>query len=286
MVVYNSKKIDGVLCQSLYTTRDNLDSMSILARFRAIEDNDKASAVRKLMQASTPNFDFFYITALSVCMATLGLLLDSTSIVIGSMLIAPALYPILATALGFVMSDPEVIGRSSVTLAKSFMLGLGVSVLTTLLFSGLYVGGSVETHEVLSRIDPSLLHFVVALVAGAAVAFALAQPEWSETLPGIAISVALIPPLAVIGVGIADLNLAIISGSTVMLLMNVGGIIFAAMITFSLMNLHDKKDIASSTIRREEEREKHEKAAIAEVDEIMKRRSSNAEQSDLANRSE
>ncbi len=245
--------------------------MSIFAHFRAMEDKDKAAVVRKLMQSSTPNFDFFYITSLAVLMATLGLLLDSASIVIGSMLIAPVLYPILGVALGLVMSNPEVIGRSIFTLGKSFAIGIGLAALATVLFSE----GSVETFEVLSRTEPSLLHFLVAVAAGAAVSFALGQPEWSETLPGIAISVALIPPLAVIGVGIADWNLAIVTGSTVMLLMNLAGIIFAAMITFSLMNLYEKQHIAESTIKKEEEKIEAEKQTIAELDESIIRKDQN-----------
>ena len=223
--------------------------MSVFARFRAIEEKDKAAVVRKLMESSTPGFDFYYLTGLSILMATLGLLLDSTSIVIGSMLIAPLLYPILGVALGLVMSNYEVLSRSMVTLITSLAVGLGLAVVATLLF-----GDGVLTNEILLRTDPSLIHFIVAVVAGAAVSFALAQPEWSETLPGIAISVALIPPLAVLGVGIAYMNMEVISGSIVMLLMNLAGIMFAAMISFSLMNLYEKQNIAESTIKREEEK--------------------------------
>jgi len=235
--------------------------MSITARFRAIEEKDKAAVVRKLMQNSTPNFDFFYLTGLSVSMATFGLLADSPSIVIGSMLIAPLLYPILGVALGLVMSNTEVLGRSMFTLVKALAIGLGVSIIATLLFGDGFVTG-----EIAARIDPSLLHFMVAIVAGAAVSFALAQPEWSETLPGIAISVALIPPLAVVGAGIAMLDMAVISGSVVMLLMNLFGIVFSAMVSFSLMNLYEKQQIAESTIKQEEQKQQKEHDAIEAVE--------------------
>lgn len=242
--------------------------MTIFARFRAIEDKDKAAVVRKLMESSTPNFDFFYLTGLSILMATLGLLVNSASIVIGSMLIAPLLYPILGVSLGLVMSNPVVLGRSMVTLTKSMLIGLGLSIVATLL-----LGDGTVTQEILVRTEPSLVHFLVAVVAGAAVSFALAQPEWSETLPGIAISVALIPPLAVVGVGIAYLDMTVIKGSIVMLAMNLFGIMFAAMVSFSLMNLHEKQNIAASTIKKQEEKQQKEKEAIAEVvseDELAK----------------
>ena len=77
--------------------------MSVFARFRAVPDKDKASLIRKLVENGTPDFDYFYLIGLSTLMATLGLLLDSSSIVIGSMLIAPLMYPILGVSLGLVM---------------------------------------------------------------------------------------------------------------------------------------------------------------------------------------
>lgn len=234
--------------------------MSVFARFRAIEEKDKAHVVRKLMENSTPNFDFFYLTGLSVLMATLGLLLNSASIVIGSMLIAPLLYPILGVALGLVMSNPVVLSRSILTLTKSMLIGFGIAVLAALI-----LGDGSVTNEIMMRTEPSLIHFLVAVVAGAAVSYALAQPEWSETLPGIAISVALIPPLAVVGVGVAYLDLMVIKGSLVLLVINLFGIMFAAMVSFSLMNLYEKQNIAASTIKKQEEKEQKEQAAIAEV---------------------
>ena len=241
--------------------------MNVLVRFQTIKDNDKAAVVRKLMQSSTPDFDFFYLVGLSVLMATLGLLLDSTSIVIGSMLLAPLMYPILGVALGLVMSNGAVLTRSSITLFKSFLIGLVLSILAAVLFGD---SASYMTHEVLVRTQPDLVHFVVAVVAGLAVSFALAQPEWSETLPGIAISVALIPPLATIGVGVAALDIAIVSGAVVLLTINLIGIIFAAMVSFSLMNLYQKQNVASSTIKKEDEKMKEEKKIMAEIEEDQK----------------
>lgn len=233
--------------------------MNVLARFQTINDNDKAAAVRKLIESSTPDFDFFYLVGLSVLMATLGLLANNAAIVIGSMLLAPVMYPILGMALGLVMSNGEVLGRSFITLIKSLIIGLTLAVFAALLFGD---ASTFLSHEVLIRTEPDLLHFLVAFVAGLAVSFALAQPQWSETIPGIAISVALIPPLAVIGVGIAAFDLNIIVGSFVLFVVNLFGIIFAAMISFSLMNLYQKQNIAASTIKKEEERLEEEKKVI------------------------
>lgn len=237
--------------------------MTIFARFQAIDENHKASVVRRLIESSTPDFDFFYLSGLAVLMATFGLLEDSAAIVIGSMLIAPMLYPILGVALGLVMSDQGVLGRSLLTLAKSLGLGLGLSVLATIFLGN---GTNIETlTQVMDRTEASLLSVMVAIIAGLAVSFALAKPEWNESLPGVAISVALIPPLAVVGIGIAKMDIFVMSGSAVLLLVNIIGIVFSAMVSFSLMNLYEKRSIAESTIKKENERLEEEKQIIDEI---------------------
>lgn len=238
--------------------------MPVLARFRALPDKDKASLVRKLMENSTPDFDYFYLIGLSTVMASLGLLMDNGAIVIGSMLIAPLMYPILGVALGLVMmgQNINVLQRAVGTLAKSLGAGLGLSVLAAFFFGN---DAMYHTAEVMSRTEPSHLHLLVALVAGAAVAYMLARPEWGDALPGVAIAVALIPPLASMGIGIAATDPEIIRGATMILLLNLFGIIAIAVIIFLLMNLGEKQNIAESTIKREEEKIETQSKVIAEV---------------------
>jgi uncharacterized hydrophobic protein (TIGR00271 family) len=240
--------------------------MTVLARFRALPDKDKAALIRKLVENGTPDFDFFYLIGLSTLMATLGLLLDSSAIVIGSMLIAPLMYPILGVALGLVMMGHNitVLQRALSTLTKSLGAGLGLSVIAAFFFGNpeMY-----QTAEVLARTDPSHLHLLVAVVAGAAVAYMLARPEWGDALPGVAIAVALVPPLATIGIGIADLNADVIRNATMILFLNLVGIIGVAVVIFLLMNLGEKEKIAESTIKKEEEKLETENQAIAQVQE-------------------
>lgn len=243
--------------------------MSWINRFRAIDEDGKAHAVRRLISNSTPDFDYFYLVGLSVSMATLGLLVGSPSVVIGSMLIAPVLFPILSFSLGLVMSDYQILTRSFYTLLKSFGLAVFLSIIVTLVFSN----GFEMNEEILSRTVPSLVYLFVAITAGLAVSYTLAKPELNEAFPGIAISVALIPPLAVVGIGIAKLSWEIVSGSLVLLLLNIFGIVAASMFTFSLMNLYEKRHIAKSTIKREEEKIKEEKEVIQELDEKEKQNS-------------
>lgn len=255
--------------------------MTVLARFRALPDKDKASLIRKLVENGTPDFDFFFLIGLSTLMATFGLLLNSGSIVIGSMLIAPLMYPILGVSLGLVMMGDKItlLHRSFTTLVKALLIGLGVSTVAAI-FGDLSPENLMSLSEVMSRTTPSLLHLSVAIVAGAAVSYTLARPEWSDTLPGVAIAVALIPPLATIGVGLAAFDMVIAKGAAMILALNLFGIIAVSVVMFLLMNLSEKESIAKSTIKKEDERVETEKKVIAEVaEEIQEEKKEEKEES-------
>lgn len=240
--------------------------MTVSARFRALPDKDKAALIRTLVANGTPDFDYFYLVGMSTLMATLGLLLNSSSIVIGSMLIAPLMYPILGVSLGLVMmnENTSLLQRALSTLVKSLGVGLLLSVIAAFFFGD---EAGYQTAEVMARTVPSHLHILVAIVAGAAVAYVLAKPEWGDALPGVAISVALIPPLATIGIGIAAGTAAIIKGAAMILFLNLFGIIAISVVIFLLMNLGEKEEIAQSTLKREEERQQTENKVIAKVEE-------------------
>ena len=102
--------------------------------------------------------------------------------------------------------------------------------------------------------EPSLLYAAVAVVAGFAATFALVKPKLNETLPGVAIAVALIPPIALIGIGLAELSWVMITDALLLFGLNIAGIIFAGMVTFSLMNFYTKKKIAETIVIKEDKK--------------------------------
>ncbi len=240
--------------------------MSLISRFQAIDEKEKTKAVRKLIESSTPDFDYFFMLVLSVLMATFGLLAGSESIVIGAMLLAPLLAPIMGLALGTSMSHHPLILRSLSTIGYSVAFAVGAAVLGAFLFSVSDL--SVGVNEViLSRTEPSLLFFIVAVISGLAVSYTTVRPNLSSTLPGVAVAVALIPPLAVFGVGVAMLEPSIIAGSAVMFIINVVGMVFAGMVTFSLMDVHHKKFIAETAIKKEDKRVEEEIEKVKQIEE-------------------
>jgi uncharacterized hydrophobic protein (TIGR00271 family) len=223
----------------------------VLVLFNNLTNKDKSNAIEHLIKGSTPSQDFFFMIILSVITATFGMLLNNLAVIIGSMLIAPMLYPILSLSLGLVISDSKLSSRALYTILKSFLFGVASAAIVTALFSNYNFP---LNQEILSRAHASLPFMAIAIVAGLAGSFALVKPQLNETLPGIAISVSLIPPIAVTGIGIAKLNWVLINGSFLLFLVNLLGIVFAGMITFSLMNFYVKRKEAHITAEKEDEK--------------------------------
>ena len=234
----------------------------MLVLFKTLTEKDKSAAIDHLIKGSTPSQDFFFMIILSVITATFGLLFDNVAVIIGSMLIAPILYPILSLSLGITMSDNKLISRAFYTLAKATALGIATAFVITFFFSGNFAE---HNNEITSRTIATLPFFIVALTAGTAGSFALVKPQLNETLPGIAISVALIPPLSVVGIGVAKFNSAIVSGAFLLFLVNIVGIVFSGMVVFSLMNFYVKRKEAHELAQKEDVKIKAEFTKVKKV---------------------
>ncbi len=223
--------------------------------FSGVKAQEKNETIEKLLNNGSPSRDFFLMVGLSVLMATFGLLLDSVAVIIGSMLIAPILYPILSASMAVVMCDYKLLRHSAYTIAKAIIFAVIASTVVAIFFSQ----ENILEKEIILGMEPSLMYIAIAFIAGTAASFAMVKPQLNETLPGIAISVALIPPLSVIGIGIANLNWVIISNATLLFFINIAGIVFSSMVVFSLMNFYIKRDMAERILKREEKELEQEK---------------------------
>jgi len=205
-------------------------------------ETDKVKAIEELIDNSSPRNDFFLMISLSIIMATLGIIIDNIIIIIGSMLIAPLLYPILSMSLGIVILDFKCILRSLLTILKSIALAISLSLIVTFIFFN-----QCQDLNILKFINSQIYleYFIIAFVSGLAASIALLRPNVNESIPGVAISVALIPPLSILGIGLAKLNPLIIRPALIIFLINVSGITLASIIVFLSMHLfrHKKKVI-------------------------------------------
>lgn len=232
--------------------------------FHNLREEDKNAAIESIIQHASPRPDFFLMLTLAIAMAVFGVLLGSTVILIGSMLIAPLLYPLLSLSLGIIAADEKLIGRSLLTIAQSIGLGLGAGFIIGLLFGGASVS-NVSTFGLTAGETPAFMYAIVAAIAGFTAAFAITKPHLNETLPGVAIAVALVPPLAVAGVGLAFFDASMVSNALLLFVVNVIGIMFSAMIVFAMLRFSIKKKVTQRASK-EEEKEIQEEAEFAKKD--------------------
>jgi len=245
--------------------------------FSEVNEKNKADAIDSLIKDSAPKPSFFFLVVMSVLMASFGLLLDNSSVIIGSMLLAPILSPILSMALGITLGDNKLISQSGLTILKSLAYSIGLSAITTWLLWSVVGGNELRTllnSEILSRIEPNIVYLFIAIVAGLATAYARVKPELNDTLPGTAIAVALVPPIATIGIGVAFWDINIISGALSLFILNAIGIILAAMVMFSLMNIYSKKKVVLKSLQ-ELEKEKENLIKKVEKKKIQEEKESN-----------
>ena len=167
-------------------------------------------------------FRFTVMLALSVVIATLGLSLDSDAVIIGAMLIAPLMTPIIGTAAALVMGWPRRLGQAALAVLAGSAGAVGISFALT---SVLPAGSQVLTPAVLSRTSPDLRDLAVALAAGAAGAYATAREDVSAALPGVAVAVALVPPLAAAGFTLAIGREDLASGAALLFAANLVAIV-------------------------------------------------------------
>ncbi len=141
------------------------------------------------------------LVVLSAAIATLGMLADSSAVVIGAMLISPLMTPILGVAAGIVLARPVRLLESAANVVAGSLATIVVAVVVAGLAGGAVTAANLPA-EVVARTSPGLLDLFIAVVAGAAAGYVLQDPEASPSLPGVAIAVALVPPLGAVGVAV------------------------------------------------------------------------------------
>lgn len=173
---------------------------------------------------------FAVMLGLSTAIATFGLLQGSTAVVIGAMLVAPLMTPLLGLAAALVTGRPARALSSGGLVAAG---AAGVIVLAAIL--SMVAPGVVDiasNPEIQARTSPNLLDLLVALAAGAAGAFATGDRKVAAALPGVAIAVALVPPLSVVGICIAAGLIPDAIGALLLFLTNFVAIVLSGAVTF------------------------------------------------------
>lgn len=203
---------------------------------KPITQERRATVLITLRDGSRPEFSYYLLVVLSSIIATLGLLVDSPAIIIGAMLVAPLMTPIIGLGLSSIVGDDKLLRSSSISLFIGALVAILISALITWVNLQLpFISVEILPNEVLARTRPSPIDLGVALAGGSAAAFALAMPNISAALPGVAIATALMPPLSTVGIGLAFQRLEVAGGAFLLFLTNAVTIAFAASLIFFVL---------------------------------------------------
>jgi uncharacterized hydrophobic protein (TIGR00271 family) len=198
-----------------------------------INPSDHADLLHDLRQGSSWGPDFVGMLGLASAIASLGLLQNSPAVVIGSMLLAPLMTPMLGLGLALGQANTRLMRLCGKSIGLGFLLTLGVSYLIGIITPS----GATLPEEVLSRGGPNVLDLLIALFAAVAATFAMARPNISGAVAGVAIATALVPPVCAAGISLANGGLRTALGAGVLFFTNLVAMIVASSFTFSLLGI-------------------------------------------------
>ncbi|MEO8084186.1 MAG: TIGR00341 family protein [Ardenticatenales bacterium] len=197
-------------------------------------DLEERQAIRsRISQDASLSRPFVVMNILATIVGSYGLLADSTAVVIGAMLIALLLGPIIGIALGVVDGDRTLLQRALRAEAAGTLVVLGVATVIGFIHRDIPLG-----HEIMVRTAPSILDLVIALAGGAAGAYAIASPRLGAGLAGVAIATALVPPLAVSGLLLARGAWSPASGAFLLFFANLVAIQASSSIVLWVLGYH------------------------------------------------
>jgi uncharacterized hydrophobic protein (TIGR00271 family) len=189
-----------------------------------------ASLFANLREESRTSSTFMILLIFATMIATFGLFINSSSVIIGAMLLAPLMQPIVSLSMGVLRQDSAL----QLDGAKTIFIGV-LAVLLTAALIAFFTPIERLTTEMAGRLSPTILDLFVAIVSGAAAAYAKSNEKILGSLAGVAIAVALVPPIAVAGVGLGWADWHMFSTAFLLFITNLVGIVLAAALTFVIL---------------------------------------------------
>ncbi|MGI9613218.1 MAG: DUF389 domain-containing protein [Acidimicrobiales bacterium] len=183
-------------------------------------------------EAASPIGRFLTLMGLAAVIASMGVLADSTVAVIAGMLVAPLMMPMMGMAVSLAMGWPRRLARSAAIVAA----GIAVSIFVALALA-LANPDAIDVaanSEISSRVTPTIRDLIIAVAAGGAGAYGLSRPDVSDSLPGAAVAISLVPPLTVAGVTAAQGDWASTAGALLLFTTNTLAILTVGGATFVL----------------------------------------------------
>ncbi|PIR43709.1 TIGR00341 family protein [candidate division WWE3 bacterium CG10_big_fil_rev_8_21_14_0_10_32_10] len=178
---------------------------------------------------SNEEFSFYLLTILATVVISLGLIINNGAVVIGGMIIAPVIWPILTLAISVSLGRVTTVRKSFFNIIKASIIVFIVAALV-----GYVSPFDSFREEILSRTEPTFIELLIGLAAGMVGAYAVSSVRVSSTIGGVAVAVALVPPLCVAGLTLATGNYSQVVGAFLLYSANLLAIIVGSLLVFVL----------------------------------------------------
>lgn len=205
---------------------------SVFLRFFRQNLKRQEKVYEQIKNNAKSDFGFYILTIFASIIIALGILINSTPVVIGGMLIAPLVWPIMAMSIAIAMGRTALLQKSLFTLLKSILIIIVVAIVLGFIVPELVL----ENNELLGRTSPTILELVVGLAAGFIGAFIIAYPKLGSAIAGVVVAAAIVPSVSIVGISLARGDLSSATGSFLLFLSNLIAIIFSAVILFLISN--------------------------------------------------
>ncbi|SDC24143.1 MULTISPECIES: TIGR00341 family protein [unclassified Candidatus Frackibacter] len=172
---------------------------------------NRESLVTYAQNNSTINDHFIFLAIMAAIIASMGLILDNTPVIVGSMIIAPVFGPIVAIAMGIVLGDFKLMGKGIMSETAVLLIAVIIGLLMGAITPNIAI-----TNALRVRMFPTVADILVALAAGGAGAYSLISGVRAQIV-GVVIAAALIPVMCTVGIGISLLNLSMVGGALLLL---------------------------------------------------------------------
>ena len=211
-----------------------------------LSEEEQREAELSIATNAKLSFEYILFIVLSAVVATLGLISNSGPVIIGAMVLAPLMGPVLGVSLGVVRGDLPLLFRGLKTLTIGLAIGFFIATMAAWVIPEFLM-----TSEILSRTHPTIYDLFIGMAAGAGGAMGVARRSVAGVLPGAAIAVSLMPPLCVTGIACAlalgasavnDVSLAgLIVGSALLWIANLAAINLAAIAIFMMLGFRKER---------------------------------------------
>jgi len=209
---------------------------------------ERQEAIEKLISQGTLRSGYYLMLLLATLIVTPGLLLNNVAVIIGGMILAPFIVPVLSLSLALISGNVKGMLRSLKILLFSGLLTLLTATLLTFVLS--------QTYNVVSWIPDQItpgIYIFIAFCSGIAGAFAFVKKNLTQSIAGVAVSVSLLPPLCAAGIGLALEQYLLMKNSLILLGANFVGMCMAAFIVFWILGFLETGKVEEKIIKKTEE---------------------------------